>query len=762
MELNFFPIDFDFLDYQITKTPVQEELLKELRQNYNSTHSFFQRGDYIYISNKQGEEINIGETDTISISNKQVTESLIKHIFFRTILEKFPTLKPLDFYPFVIQSQRREQDLLYTLLPENLKGKISYVKHIVIQLRVLEIDSTLIYGFTINIERNWKFDICCQQINEEGFDLYGYEVIHSIPIPGLENILLPDESLVGTILKTEGNIAVVATNEGEKTLPLEELYLKKSNRNIKNYLIFKTGEERAESILNRLKIEKVSVIQLKRIREEIQDIYKRLFLENDGSKTLFQNKDGFCFKVNNSNSLQLPSLSLENPVFVFDPSRTKTSFNPDKGLTDYGAYDSSMFDIKKPDILFICKSENRGYASNFIEELRDGLPNSSFFKKGLKRKYDLQDVNIIFREVNNFNLSEYQLILQKLSDKPHIALMEISLSFKDVKDIPNNLYYQLKALFLGKEIPVQFVTTENIKKYDEYKLNAIALQMYAKMGGIPWTIATKKSYDKEIVIGIGHSIIRDNAFTGNSQERVVGITTFFSADGQYLMANKVKDVSYEEYFNELLESLKSSIERLEKDYAWQEGDTIRLIFHIFKPIKEIEFGVVKELIKQFDKFKIQFAFVTLSEFHPFLMYDETQKGKQKWQGAELIGGLVPQRGANIVLDPSSCLVQTLGVNEMKTNKFGSSKPLLIKIRQPQRESETYDEVEEFLFTDLHYIANQIFKFTYLSWRGFLPNLKPATMLYSNLISKLLGKLRRIPGWQPDSVNFNLKYKKWFL
>jgi hypothetical protein len=36
------------------------------------------------------------------------------------------------------------------------------------------------------------------------------------------------------------------------------------------------------------------------------------------------------------------------------------------------------------------------------------------------------------------------------------------------------------------------------------------------------------------------------------------------------------------------------------------------------------------------------------------------------------------------------------------------------------------------------------------------------MLYSTLISKLLGKMRIVPGWDADSLNYSLKRKKWFL
>ncbi len=109
---------------------------------------------------------------------------------------------------------------------------------------------------------------------------------------------------------------------------------------------------------------------------------------------------------------------------------------------------------------------------------------------------------------------------------------------------------------LSQEIPIQYVTSEIIKKHNEYILNSIALQIYAKLGGTPWVLPSHRSIDKEIIIGIGHSWLRKNQYKGAEQSRVVGITTFFSSDGQYLLGDKVKDVSFENYFNELLKSLR--------------------------------------------------------------------------------------------------------------------------------------------------------------------------------------------------------------
>jgi hypothetical protein len=87
---------------------------------------------------------------------------------------------------------------------------------------------------------------------------------------------------------------------------------------------------------------------------------------------------------------------------------------------------------------------------------------------------------------------------------------------------------------------------------------------------------------------------------------------------------------------------------------------------------------------------------------------------------------------------------------MQLNYF----PINIEFDKYQINSEPY--------YDLSYITQQIFSFTYLSWRSFLPGEQPATMLYSNLISKLLSKMRNVIGWDADNLNYGLKRKKWFL
>lgn len=759
MQLNYFPIHFDFERYQINTEPYTQERLAELRNLYNSTHSFFKNGDTVYISNKDGDEsLVLGKlAERNTFGDNEVTASLIKHIFFRTFKDRFRQYTPVDFYPFRFFSGK--DDIIKNALPEKLKDKISYKKLIEVQLRLTEINGVKRFGFLINIRRNWIFNISCAELHIEGFDLKGLDVLHAETLPGLEKILAPNEEFVGVLIEVKGNKAKVETNEGMKEFELKELFIRKTKYNIGNYLTYATSQQKSDEILSIIESKRSDIYNPKSLYAEITKIAEHLFIDN-GQPVLFQNKDSFCFTVDSKPLAASNTIHLKTPTFIFDHAVTKTNnLNPDTGLTNFGPYDSITFDIKTPNILCICNKSNRGVFTNFLSSLKDGLPQSRFFQKGLQRKYDLQDVLFNIREIQEFTVDEYlNAIRSEDENKPHLAIIEIPAAFKRYDD-RNNPYYAIKAKLLSLEIPVQYVTSEIIKSHNEFILNSLALQIYAKMGGIPWVLPSQRSVDREIVIGIGHSWLRKNQYARAEQNRVVGITTFLSSDGQYLLADKVKDVAFDNYFTELLRSLKNSIQRLSNEQGWSEGETVRLIFHIFKPIKNTEFDVISQLVREISQYKIKFAFVTISQHHPGMLFDINQQGVQKF--GNTIGAFIPNRGSNIFLDSETCIVQMLGANELKTAKQGMSKPIQIKIRTPQG---NYDNngLNDLIFHDLSYITQQIFSFTYLSWRSFLPGEEPATMKYSNLISRLLGKMRSVPGWDADKLNYGLKRKKWFL
>jgi glutaredoxin-related protein len=763
MQLNYFPIQIEHDEYQIRTETYSEERLAGLRSLHNSTHSFFRDGDRIFISNKDGDEANsIGMLERLNVyDDSKVTSSLIKHVFFRTFKERFPNYIPADFYPFRFFSAQEKDDIIYNTLPNNLKNRISYKKLIEIQLRLTAIDGKKQFGFLINIRRNWVFNKSCSELYSEGYDLIGIDVLHAEILPGMNNVLAANEELIGIVIEINGTNARVETNEGMKDFDLQHLFIKKSKNNIARYLAFAVSQQKSDEVMKIIENAKQDIYDPKNLYKEIQKISEHLF-RRDGESIAFKNKDGFCFTVNCSLFSVTNSVELKTPTFIFDPAATRThSSNPDLGLSNYGPYDSAIFDTKTPNILCICNRNIRGNFTKFLSNLKDGMPQSRWFQKGFQKKYDLQDVIINIREIQNYTTEDYlNVISNEDGSKPHLAIIEIPGSFKKEPDHLNP-YYKLKAKLLSQEIPMQFITSELINNHNEFILNSVALQIYAKLGGIPWVLPSQRSVDREIIIGIGHSWLRKNQFAGSEQNRVVGITTFMSSDGQYLLGDKVKDIDFENYFEELLKSLKNSIQRLSGEQGWADGDTVRLIFHIFKPIKNTEFNVVSQLVTDIKKYNIKFAFVTISSIHPFTLFDINQPGVSGYRNNNVKGQYLPFRGSNVFLDEKTCIVQMFGAKELKTSKQGISKPVLITIRTPQGNSSDI-ALNGLLFHDLGYITQQIFSFTYLSWRSFLPGEEPATMKYSNLISKLLGKMRNVPNWDADRLNYGLKSKKWFL
>lgn len=761
MILNYFPIHFPFEDYEVTTEPYSHERLHELRELYNKSYSFFRDRDSIIISNKTDEKRELlGKTKVRNIyEDPEVTSSLIKHLFFRTFIDKFQELIPVDFYPFRFYSRQDKDDLILDLLPNNLKHKIAFKKLIQLEIRNINIRGKRQFAFVINIRKNWLFNISCEQLLKEDFNFIDFEVLHSQTLPGLNNILAPDESFVGILRALKGNEAIISTNDGEKSYPLKELYIRKTKRNIKSYLNFAVGKEKCESIFKEIKKEQIKKQEPINQYNDIINIAKHLFLTKK-AEDKFQNLDSFCFTVDTNPMDFKNSMNLQTPTLIFDPSGIKTNRYADIGLNNFGPYDSSIFDIKSPKILSICHKSKRGAFTKFLHHLIHGIPSSGYYKKGLLNKYQLHDVSYDIHEIHEYHLNDYLKTITNSDEgrKPDLAFIEIPDSFKDLP-ASKNPYFKIKAKLLGLEIPVQFIRSTTLYNIKDYILNPLALQIYAKLGGTPWVLRAQQSVDREMVIGIGHSWLRSNVYKGAKSNRVVGITTFMSGDGQYLLGEKAKDVAYEDYFDELLNSLRTSINKLSKEYAWQKEDTVRLIFHIFKPIRNVEFDVVKELVQELSQFKIKFAFVTISKRHPSIMFDTSQVGTANNNIPK--GKFIPRRGSNVFIDEETSIVQMFGATELRTSKHAMSTPIQIKIRTPRGNYQD-STLKNLMFYDLNYITQQVFSFTYLSWRSFFPGEEPATLLYSNLISHLLGRMRNIPEWDPDNLNYNLKRKKWFL
>jgi hypothetical protein len=234
------------------------------------------------------------------------------------------------------------------------------------------------------------------------------------------------------------------------------------------------------------------------------------------------------------------------------------------------------------------------------------------------------------------------------------------------------------------------------------------------------------------------------------RERFVGITTVFNSDGNYLVSNVSREAPYEQYPQELSGALRACIGEIKDRNGWQPTDVIRLVFHVFKPLKDREARAVKELVAGLTKeyAGVEFAFLHVSEQHPWMVFDCSSGGIK--QGRHTKGKLVPERGHAIRIGRSEVLVSVSGPRDLKLPLQGAPRPLLLKLH------------DESTFTDLDYLAGQAYRFTAMSWRRPYPSSKPVTILYSDLIASLLGQLRQVTNWNSDLISTRLRWSRWFL
>ncbi len=747
MLTNYFRIDIPFEEFQIQRVVYDEEKWVELKQKYNQFASFFKNDNYIYVSPAFGQDIQVGEVVTLDVNtNSRIVSSLIRHLLFRTFRDAFPDRVPQSFSPLRFFSSKDEHDIANLYLPSVLKGKVSYSRLIEVETRKIEENGNPVFGLLIGSHQKWQMNIKLSELISDGYSLIGKNVIEPQNIAGLEGVIAPEEELLGVIVRIDGSNAIIKTNSGEISRKLENLYLQKSKNQIGDYLEFKMGKEAANQFFSNVRSTQLQrVNQLEKYTEILK--FAKWFTMDKDQPRKYSNNDGFCFSVTQNNYFDSNSLNIQNTSLIFDYGPGASEATPFRGISNHGPFNSEKFASNNLRVLAICRSQSRGAMSSFVKRLVDGIPESRAYRRGFVNFFRLASVNVTIQEVSGETSNDYiTAIDDAIKESEHnfdIALIECDDNSKSIP-IENNPYYNARARLMSYGIPTQGIKNSHTRlpiNKVEWILSPLALQIYAKVGGTPWRLPAAQGVDQEIVVGIGNALDRKNLWSGAEQSRIVGITTFFMGDGSYMLGERLKSVPYNEYFDECLKSLEQSIKKISQEYAWENGQTIRIVFHVFKPMKNIEADVVKKLVESFTQYKILFSFVTISTNHPWHMIRDYDGNKNV---------TLCERGDNIILDPFMCLLQLRGDKDRPNKRQSPPRPVVIRLH------------DKSTYRDIKYIVQQIHDFSYLSWRSFYPNETPVTVFYSNLIASESNKLNKISGWHQELLDQHFRRKLWFL
>jgi hypothetical protein len=133
-----------------------------------------------------------------------------------------------------------------------------------------------------------------------------------------------------------------------------------------------------------------------------------------------------------------------------------------------------------------------------------------------------------------------------------------------------------------------------------------------------------------------------------------------------------------------------------------------------------------------------------------MAFDTSQSGVKDFETRRSKGQYAPTRGKYLQLGHRDVLLSLTGPSEVKRPEDGTPQPLLLSLHRDSS------------FTDMPYLAEQVYTFACHSWRTFLPGSLPVTIQYSNLIANSLGKLSGLDRWNPDVMLDRIGKTMWFL
>jgi hypothetical protein len=450
--------------------------------------------------------------------------------------------------------------------------------------------------------------------------------------------------------------------------------------------------------------------------------------------------------------------------YCFDAARSKRNKYAWPGLENFGPFSRDTLAIKSPRILFVFPDSVQGPAERFLRYFRDGISSiqNSRYSGGFAKIYGLVNPQFVtcriplFPRQNDSPAETYRRTISDFLSRDAQFDAAIVTILNEHARLPDsqNPYLHSKAVLLMAGIPVQDVRVFTISQSEaslQFNLQNISVALYAKLNGIPWTVDHDLSIADELVLGLGTCETGESRF--EARKRFIGITTVFRGDGNYLLSNLSSECGYDDYPDVLQRSTVEVLKEIKKRNGWQPGDTVRVVVHSFKPLKKMELArIMKDSVATAgNEQNMEFAFLTVTQDHPFRLFDRVQQGiPMKNQPKVKKAVFVPQRGVVAQLGSFTRLLCTNGPELIKRPVSPLPLPLLVHIHP------------ESTYRDLASLAEQVLKFTSLSWRSTLPAKLPVTIYYSELIAGLLSRLRGVPDWSPAMLNIKLRASKWFL
>lgn len=266
------------------------------------------------------------------------------------------------------------------------------------------------------------------------------------------------------------------------------------------------------------------------------------------------------------------------------PLRAQHS-NARQGLRTYGPYDALRILKDRIRYAVIYPNDLSQVKNTLVSGLINGNGQFGGFERLFRIPLELVQERAIRAESADVVRETVSAILR--DHRPDIFVLVTS-------DRNEALYQSVKAILLGNGIPSQMVRAETMHnpKGLPWSLENIALQMYAKVGGTPWTVMSS-SKRQELIIGVSRALDK-------ARNMVVGFVTLFTHDGDYLILHSLspKPAAWEK-LDEYRNALAQLIVEAYGEYSANQGTPEALVIHLCKrPGKFREVAAVEQAMAQ--------------------------------------------------------------------------------------------------------------------------------------------------------------------
>ena len=749
---NILPIEFSFEHLEVLAREIREdEELRATREAFASDWSVQWEDGHVYFLRLSD---GPGEVAGTELTRLRVKDNL--HLLARlttdALVRRFPTYEPLRRKPFTFVGRNKQlmEGIEELGIHHELLSEFRVWPKYSLDARIAEIrDGAPFVGLTIDVATRWEITAELEALQDAGIDLAGLFVVRRSPDPDLRPLV----GRVGSVRSGEVRLSESTTDAG--SVPASSVMLEGRREAFRRCLSRLLGNKVRR--YDEYRDQKVGeLLGGPPLLAEVERIARVL-----GNKPLELAQGLTCSvraPVRITNTADYASIVGARQLdYCFDSARTKRNQYAWAGLERYGPFSRDTFARPSPHLLVVFPQAAQGAVEKFVRYLRDGIPNEKAYRAGLTKTFGL--VNPRFEMVpvppqgERTPAQAYRQAIEAVlagGELPDAALVIVTDQDGDLPDDANP-YLHSKAMLLMAGVATQHARLSKISSQPrslQYILQNISIALYAKLRGVPWTVDHDLTIADELVIGIGTAELSDSRI--QERHRYVGITTVFRGDGNYLLGQLSREASYAEYPEVLRDSTRAILEELKQRNGWQSGDTIRVVIHAARPPRNVDFArLMRDAVQAVGHEQhIEFAFVTVSHDHPLALCDTSQPGRETPRGTK--GEYVPRRGLIVQTSRHSRLVTTTGVSLVKRAGLPLARPIQVHLHKQST------------FTDLHYLSEQVLKFTGLSWRSTTPAADPVTIYYSELIARHLARLRAVPGWSPDLLDARLRTSKWFL